>query len=56
MIQMDEDDITRVALDLYDLLTLKLGCSLDENDDYICISDFLMDALEPFITKERNYN
>lgn len=52
---MNEDDINHVALAVYDLL-VDLGINLDENDDWDQLSTLLQDKLEPFVTRDRNYN
>lgn len=53
---MSLDDIDTVVLNLYDFLTGALGCALDENEDYEALSDFMYDALDKFVTRDRNYN
>jgi hypothetical protein len=53
---MSPDDIDSIVLDLYDLLVKDLGCPLDEDDDYAQLSDFMHEALEKFVTRDRNYN
>jgi hypothetical protein len=53
---MSPDDIDSIVLSLHDFLFRNLGCSLDENDDYEMLSDFMHDALEKFVTRDRNYN
>lgn len=53
---MSPDDIDRVALGLFDVLVNDLGAELDENDDFVAILNYLQDALEPYVTRERNYN
>lgn len=52
---MSPDDIDRLALDIFDLL-VDLGCTLDENDDWDQLKNLLYDKLEPFCTRDRNYN
>jgi hypothetical protein len=52
---MTEDDVTKLALDLHDFLE-QLGRVPNECEDYDALSDFMMTKLDPFITKERNYN
>lgn len=51
---MSPDDIDRIALEVFDLLTV-LGYDLLD-DDYDQLSLLLYDKLEPFVTRERNYN
>jgi|Laugrespbdmm15sd_2_1035082.scaffolds.fasta_scaffold245887_1 hypothetical protein len=53
---MSPDDIDNVVLNLFDLLVFKLGATLDDNDDYAAIYDHLHKALDPFVTRDRNYN
>ena len=53
---MSPDDIDNLVLKLHDFLVFQLGCQLDENDDYVDLQDFMQDVLDPFVTKDRNYN
>lgn len=53
---MSPDDIDRLALAVFDLLVQDLGCDLSENDDWDQILNLLHNKLEPFVTRERNYN
>jgi hypothetical protein len=53
---MSPDDIDRIALAVYDLLVLDLGCDLGEGEDWEKLKNLLYDELEPFVTRERNYN
>ena len=51
---MSPDDIDRIALAVFDGL-IALGYDpLD--DDYDQLKDLLYDKLDPFVTRERNYN
>jgi hypothetical protein len=52
---MSPDDIDDIALAVFDLLTLDLGFNLTD-DHYDPLTDLLHDKLEPFVTRERNYN
>lgn len=52
---MSPDDIDHIVLAVYDLLTIQLGCDLGD-DDYDQLSSLLHDKLDPFVTRERNYN
>lgn len=52
---MSPDDIDDIALAVFDLLTV-LGYDLGDDDDYDQLSSLLHDKLEPFVTRERNYN
>ncbi len=52
---MDEDTIINLTLELHDFL-VQLGRVPNEDEDYDALSDFMMTKLDPFITKERNYN
>ena len=54
-IKMDEDDIDSVNLRLNVFLEDSLGVSLND-EEYDLLRDFLYDQLDPFLTKERNYN
>jgi hypothetical protein len=53
---MSPDDIDSIVLKLHDFLFRNLGCSLDEDDDYVELSDFMHSTLGKFITRDRNYN
>ena len=53
---MSPDDIDSVVLKLHDFLCKRLGCALDEDNDYEALQDFMYDALDPFVTRDRNYN
>lgn len=53
---MSPDDIDRIALAVFDLLVTDLGCDLGEDEDWEQLKDLLYDKLEPFVTRERNYN
>lgn len=53
---MSPDDIDTVVLKLHDFLFRNLGYALDEDDDYEMLSNFMYDQLEPFVTRDRNYN
>lgn len=53
---MSPDDIDDVVYKLHDFLTEALGCALDDNDDYVDLSDFMHDMLDKFCTRDRNYN
>ena len=52
---MSPDNIDSLALDVYDLL-VGMGFILDENDQWDQLKDLLQDKLEPFVTRDRNYN
>lgn len=52
---MSPDDIDRLALAVFDLF-VDMGYSLDENDEWDQLKSLLYDRLEPFCTKDRNYN
>jgi hypothetical protein len=53
---MSPDDIDRIALGLHDLLVLDLGCDLSENQDWDILLEYIHEALEPYVTRDRNYN
>jgi hypothetical protein len=52
---MSPDDIDRLTLNVFDLLA-DLGYELEENDEWDQLKNLLYDKLEPFVTRERNYN
>jgi len=53
---MSPDDIDGIVLKLHDFLLRNLDCDLDEDDDYMALQNFMEDMLDPYITRERNYN
>jgi hypothetical protein len=54
---MSPDDIDSLTLALHDFLVSDMmGLKLDEDADYDTLRDFLYKQLEPFITRDRNYN
>lgn len=53
---MSPDDIDSIVLNLHSFLVNNLNCDLDEDKDYSDLSDILHDLLEPFVTRDRNYN
>lgn len=53
---MSPDDVDSIALEVFDLLVNDMGLNLDEDADFIRIHDLLMDTLDKFITRDRNYN
>lgn len=52
---MNYDDITSIALDVFDALQ-DLGLDLDEDDDWLKVYNFMHELLDRFETKDRNYN
>ena len=52
---MSPDDIDRIALGLYEVLG-DLNANLNENDDWDEVLAYMHRALEPYVTRERNYN
>lgn len=52
---MSPDDIDHLALAVFDLF-VDIGYSLDENDEWDQLKALLYGKLEPFCTKDRNYN
>lgn len=54
--EMSPDDVDSIALEVFDLLVNDMGLNLDEDADFIRIHDLLMDTLDKFITRDRNYN
>ena len=53
---MSPDDIDSLAVDLYDFLVNVMGLDLNEDADYEALLSLLYDKLDPFITRDRNYN
>ena len=53
---MSPDDVDDVTFDLYNLLVKQLGCDLGEDADYETLKYFMLDAFQPFYTRDRNYN
>jgi len=53
---MSPDDIDRIALGLHDLLVLDLGCDLSEQEDWDVLLEHMHKVLEPYVTRERNFN
>ena len=53
---MSPDDIDHIALAVFDLLVDDLNCNLDEDGDWDQILNLLHRKLEPFVTRDRNYN
>ena len=53
---MSPDDIDSVVLGLFDFLVRDLGCDLGEDEDYEALKDHMYDALDKFVTRDRNYN
>jgi hypothetical protein len=52
---MSPDDIDEIALAVFDLF-VDMGYSPDENDEWDQLKDLLYNKLDPFITRDRNYN
>lgn len=53
---MSPDDIDSLALDLHNFLVDDMGLDLNENSDYEALLSLLYDKLDPFVTRDRNYN
>lgn len=53
---MSPDDIDTLAVDLYDFLVNVMGLDLNEDADYEALLSLLYDKIDPFITRDRNYN
>jgi hypothetical protein len=53
---MSPDDIDSFSLDLYDFLVNVMTLDLNEDADYEALLSLLYDKLDPFITRDRNYN
>lgn len=52
---MSPDDIDRIALAVFELF-VDMGYTLDENDEWDQLKELLYNKLDPFVTRERNYN
>lgn len=52
---MTEDDVVSLAVDVHDFLQ-QLGRVPNNSEDYVELRDLLSNKLQPFLTKERNYN
>lgn len=52
---MSPDDIDRIALGVFELLG-DMGRALDEDDEWTQLHEFLCEKLDPFVTRDRNYN
>ena len=53
---MSPDDVDSVVLKLYDFLVQTLGANIDEDEDYRALQLWMLNAFDPFYTKDRNYN
>lgn len=53
---MSPDDIDSVVLKLHNFLVAQLGYALDDDGDYDDLSKFMHDVLDPYVTRDRNYN
>ena len=53
---MSPDDIDSLVVHLSDFLVKDLGCAIDENEDFEALLDFMHNALEPYVKRDRNYN
>jgi hypothetical protein len=49
------DDINNIVFELHNLLTA-MDRVPDDDDDYVTIQNFMYEALEPFVTRDQNYN
>ena len=52
---MSIDDINDFSLNLYEFMYKSLGIMF-EDEEYDILYNFILNELDPFITKERNYN
>ena len=53
---MSPDNIEDISLQLYDFLVNSLGCDLNEDQDYVDLNEFMLEAFDKFCTRDRNYN
>jgi hypothetical protein len=53
---MSPDDIDSLAVDLHDFLVGDMGLDLNDDGDFNAMLSLLYDKLEPFVTRDRNYN
>lgn len=53
---MSPDDIDSLVLDLHDFLRYDLDIAINDTSQYSSLSDFMHNALEKFVTRDRNYN
>ena len=53
---MSPDDIDYLCLDLHSFLINHFDCKIDENREFGLLHDYLHEALEKFVTRDRNYN
>jgi hypothetical protein len=53
---MSPDDIDSLALDLHNFLVDDMGLDLNDDGDFNAMLSLLYEKLEPFVTRDRNYN
>jgi hypothetical protein len=53
---MNHDVIDSIAIDLQDFLVGDMGLDLNDDGDFNALLSFLYDKLDPFVTRDRNYN
>jgi len=53
---MNPDDIDSLATELYNFLVDDMGLDLNYDRDFNALHDLLYNKLDPFITRDRNYN
>jgi hypothetical protein len=53
---LNHDDIDSLAVDLYNFLVDDMGLELGDDDDFNAMLSLLYNKLDPFITRNRNFN
>ena len=53
---MNPDDVDNLATDLHNFLVDDMGLDLNDDGDFNAILSLLYNKLDPFITRDRNYN
>ena len=53
---MSPDDIDSLAVDLHDFLVGDMGLDLNDDGDFNAMLSLLYEKLDPFVTRDRNYN
>ena len=52
---MSTDDINEITLNLNDFMHDSMGIDLND-EEYDMLTNFMLNELDPFVTKERNCN
>ena len=53
---MNHDGIDSLAVDLHNFLVDDMGLDLNDDSDFNAMLSLLYNKLDPFITRDRNYN